>query len=168
MDGVRPDPLFSNVIEVIGDAEARTHSFGFNASMIKLDWHSLFLHGNYSITSSETNSTGAFAPPSGGDDLSVEWAQTQPRHRVGGMISLSPIRNLSVSVNARAQSGMPYNVTTGFDANGDGLFTDRPAGTTRNSARTTAQWDLGGRVSYAIGFGSRAAPAAARAAARRS
>jgi hypothetical protein len=71
------------------------------------------------------------------------------------MFSMQPIRNLGVSMNFRAQSGTPYNVTTGADANGDGLFNDRPLGTTRNSARTAAQWDIGLRVSYAIGFGQR-------------
>ena len=58
--------------------------------------------------------------------------------------------------NARASSGTPYNITTGVDDNGDGVFGDRPAGVGRNSARTTAQWDIGLRVSYAIGIGTRA------------
>jgi hypothetical protein len=70
-------------------------------------------------------------------------------------MSMTPITNLSVSVNARAQSGLPYNITTGRDDNRDGLFSDRPDGTPRNSARAAAQWDLGGRVSYAWGFGTR-------------
>ena len=35
------------------------------------------------------------------------------------MVSFVPVRNLTVSANARAQSGMPYNITTGFDENGD-------------------------------------------------
>ena len=61
-----------------------------------------------------------------------------------------------MNVNVRAQSGAPYNITTGFDANGDGVFGDRPAGVGRNTARTAAQWDLGMRVSYAIGIGKRA------------
>jgi hypothetical protein len=35
------------------------------------------------------------------------------------------------------------------------VFSDRPAGAGRNTARTTAQWDLGTRVSYTIGIGKR-------------
>jgi hypothetical protein len=62
---------------------------------------------------------------------------------------------MSLSLNARAQSGSPYNITTGRDDNRDGLFNDRPAGVRRNSARTDAQWDLGGRLSYSWGFGTR-------------
>jgi hypothetical protein len=34
------------------------------------------------------------------------------------------------------------------------VFNDRPLGTTRNSARGAAQVDLGGRLSYAWGFGT--------------
>jgi hypothetical protein len=49
---------------------------------------------------------------------------------------------------------MPYNITTGFDENGDGLFTDRPEGVERNSARTAVQFDMGMRVAYAIPFGT--------------
>ena len=54
------------------------------------------------------------------------------------------------------QSGTPYNVTTGVDDNRDGVFVDRPAGVGRNTATTAAQWDLGARLSYVIGFGERA------------
>jgi hypothetical protein len=68
---------------------------------------------------------------------------------------MRPIGDLSISLNARAQSGSPYNITTGRDDNGDGLFNDRPSGVSRNSARAASQWDLGGRISYAWGFGTR-------------
>jgi hypothetical protein len=76
-----------------------------------------------------------------------------------GQINTEPVKDLSVSLQFRAQSGSPYNITTGRDDNGDGMFNDRPAGVPRNSAWTTGQWDIGGRVSYAVGFGKRA-PAA--------
>jgi hypothetical protein len=157
VDGVRPDLDFSNVLEVVDDGESRTHSLGANASLILLNWHQTFFSGNYSLSSSRSNTTGALSLPANGDDLSTEWGQTSARHRAGASFSTQPIRDLGVSLNLRGQSGTPYNVTTGRDDNGDGLFNDRPAGTARNSARATAQWDLGLRVSYAIGFGPRRA-----------
>ena len=52
---------------------------------------------------------------------------------------------------------MPYNVTTGRDDNGDTVFNDRPAGVSRNNAWTKGLWDVGGRASYAFGFGNRTA-----------
>ncbi len=151
--GVRPDLSFSNVIEVVDDAESRTNALGVNASFILLNWRQTFFSANYTLSSSRGNSVGAFGLPANGDDLSTEWGELAPRHRAGASFSTQPMRDLGVSVNLRAQSGTPYNVTTGRDDNGDGLFNDRPAGTARNSARATTQWDLGLRVSYAIGFG---------------
>ena len=71
-------------------------------------------------------------------------------------INTQPFKNVALSLNARYQSGSPYNVTTGRDDNGDGVFNDRRAGTSRNSAWTASQWDLGGRLNYTIGIGKRA------------
>ena len=155
VSGVRPDPQFSNVVEVQSDANARAHSLNVGTSLMLLNWRQTFFHANYTLAASETTTTGPFGLPADGDDLEAEWGPSTPTHRAGGMFSMQPIRNLGVSMNFRAQSGTPYNVTTGADANGDGLFNDRPPGTSRNSARTAAQWDIGLRFSYAIGFGQR-------------
>jgi hypothetical protein len=161
--GVRPDPSFSNIVEVQSDAEARMHSLNVGASMMLPAWKQLFFHANYTFSSNETNTTGAFGLPANADDLAAEWGTTTPEHRAGGMISMQPIRNLGVTLNFRAQSGSFYNVTTGTDANGDGVFNDRPYGVARNSALTRSQWDIGLRLSYAIGFGQRPQTAGASA-----
>src|SRR5262249_41674231 len=133
VNGVRPDPQFSNEIEAIADGSSRTHALGLSASLIKLNWHQTFLAMNYTFASSRTNTTGAFSIPANGDDLSTEWGLAAPRHRVGGSFNTQPFRNFGVAVNLRAQSGTPYNVTSGVDANGDGVFNDRPVGVGRNS-----------------------------------
>jgi hypothetical protein len=155
-NGVRPDPQFSNVIEVTGDAASRSHTLGVNASLLLLQRRQTMLAANYTFSSSESNTTGAFGLPANGDTPATEWGVQAPRHRAGGLFNTSPIRNLTVGVNFRAQSGMPYTVTTGADVNGDGVFNDRPAGVGRNSVFTATQWDLGLRVAYTIGFGPRA------------
>lgn len=151
--GVRPDPRFANIVEVVGDAEQRLHSFGVNAALIKLDWRQTFLVANYSFSSARTNSTGPFGLPANGDDLSTEWGPSGVRHRVGFNANMRPWTPLSVAVNARWTSGAPYNVTTGRDDNGDGVFGDRPAGVSRNAAVGDSQWDVGLRVSYGVSFG---------------
>lgn len=157
VDGVRPDPEFSNVIDVVGDAAQRGWSLTLSGTFIKIDWHQTLIAATYALTSIETNTTGPFSPPAVGDDLSAEWGPIVPRHRGAVTFNTQPIRNLTIGANFRAQSGTPYNVTTGVDTNSDGMFTDRPAGVSRNSALTASQWDLGLRVSYAIGFGPRPA-----------
>ena len=156
VNGVRPDPQFSNVIEVTGDAASRTQTLGVNASLMLLQRRQTMLAVNYTFSSSESNTTGAFGLPANGDNLAGEWGVQAPRHRAGGLFNTSPIRNLTVGVNFRAQSGVPYTVTAGADVNGDGVFNDRPAGVGRNSVLTATQWDLGLRVAYTIGFGPRA------------
>src|SRR5262249_4661669 len=91
--------------------------------------------------------------PANGDDLSTEWGPAIPRHRFAASLNTAPTPALSISLNVRAQSGTPYNLTTGVDSNGDGVFNDRPAGVSRNSLLTDGQWDLGARINYSIGFG---------------
>jgi hypothetical protein len=154
-DGVRPDPSFGNVVEVVGDAGSRQHQLGVSAGLMRLDWRQTFLATSYVFSSMETNTAGAFALPASGDDLSTEWGPSMPRHRWTLMFNTRPVGSLGVSLNLRAQSGSPYTITTGTDDNGDGLFTDRPAGTGRNSVVGAGQFDAGLRVSYTIGLGPR-------------
>jgi hypothetical protein len=155
VDGVRPDPRFSNVIEVVNDAGSRTHMLGATVSFMKLNWRQTILMGNYTWSKTETNTTGAFSLPANGDDLSTEWGPAMPVHRAMAAFNMQPVPGLGISLNFRAQSGSPYTITAGRDTNGDGIFNDRPAGVGRNSATTSGQWDLGARVSYSIGFGAR-------------
>src|SRR3954470_23024769 len=41
--------------------------------------------------------------------------------------------NISVNTMVRANSGRPYNITTGFDDNGDTITNDRPFGIGHNT-----------------------------------
>lgn len=156
VDGVRPDPAFANVVSLVSDAEVKSHSVNVGWSLTMLEWKRSFFFANYTWSKSDTNTTGAFSLPANGDNLETEWGPSggDVRHRASFSMSMSPVTNLSLSLNARAQSGSPYTITTGRDDNRDGLFNDRPAGIARNSVRTAAQWDLGGRLSYAWGFGT--------------
>ncbi len=60
---------------------------------------------------------------------------------------------MAVSVSSTYRSGAPYTITTGRDDNGDGVFADRPPGTSRNSARGTSHLEVGSRFAYTLGFG---------------
>ncbi|MBI1875727.1 MAG: hypothetical protein HYS05_17815, partial [Acidobacteria bacterium] len=155
--GVRPDPRFANIVQLASDAALRQQSLnvGWNLNLINRRRTLVFV--NYTLASAETNTAGPFSLLASGDDLDLEWGPTagDTRHRVGATFNMRPISNLSISFNTSVRSGTPYNVTTGRDDNADGVFTDRPAGVTRNSARGAAHVDLGGRVSYAWGFGPR-------------
>ena len=156
VNGTRPMPAFANTVELVGDAASRSQSLNAMYNLVRMDLHRLFLVLNYSWSRSTTNTAGAFSTPASGDSLESEWGPSagDVRHRMGASFNLSPLKNVSLALNLRGQSGFPFNVTTGRDDNADGVFNDRPAGLRRNSARGAAQWDLGGRLSYGWGFGA--------------
>ncbi|MEO8483714.1 MAG: carboxypeptidase regulatory-like domain-containing protein [Acidobacteriota bacterium] len=148
----RPDPAFRDVIRAVTDASQRTRMLNANLTLTWPRWHRTFVGVNYTLASVRTNTTGAFALPASGG-LLAEWGPILPRHRFGANLTTRIRSNLAVNISARGSSGIPYTITSGQDSNGDGQFTDRPEGVARNSARTASQWDIAGRLSYAIGFG---------------
>ena len=91
VDGVRPDAAFTNVIEVQGDAASRTHTVNVGANLLMLNWRRTIVSGNYTWTSSESNTMGAFGLPAYGDDISLDWGVNAPRHRAAAIVSMSPI-----------------------------------------------------------------------------
>jgi hypothetical protein len=58
-------------------------------------------------------------------------------------------------LSVRVQSGLPYNITTGRDDNGDTVSNDRPIGVRRNRGRGYALADVGARLAWSKGFGRR-------------
>jgi hypothetical protein len=155
VNGARPNPLLANDVALVADAASRSRALSLMYSIVRMDWKRTFFNLNYTWSRNTTNTTGAFVIPASGDNLESEWGPgtTDIRHRVGASFSSQPVKNMTVGVTLRAQSGTPFTITTGRDDNADGLFNDRPAGTSRNSARGAGLVDLGGRLSYAWGFG---------------
>jgi len=153
--GMRADPRFADIVSAATDAAFGAHNLMIDASLGKPRWHRLFANVNYGWSNGRTNTTGAFGR-SPSNDASTEWGPTAPRHRFGLNLSARIVRALGVSINMRGQSGAPYNVTSGRDSNGDGVFNDRLEGVSRNSARGAAHVELGARLSYAFGFGGSA------------
>jgi hypothetical protein len=64
-----------------------------------------------------------------------EWgrADTDRRHQFNLLASATLHRWLNLGVSATLQSGIPFNITTGRDDNGDGLASDRPSCVSRNT-----------------------------------
>ena len=169
VDGVRPDPLFGNIVEVVSDARSRQHEVqfaitvnpgalfpAFNAPLIK--WSRITVFGNYSYLNVRNNSDGPFATPATGA-LANEWgpAPFDVPHRFNVTVNNQFVRNLLAQVNFNAASGNPYTIRTGFDENGDLIYNDRPAGIGRNTARGEQQWNLNMAAGYTILFGRQTA-----------
>ncbi len=157
-DGSRPDPLLGNVTQVESTAHARGDSFNVGLNM-NIPNRRTVLFANYTWLNQRNDADGPLSLPADSYNLAGEWGPvaTVPHHVFSGMINTTFRRNFRIGFTAAARSGVPYNVTTGRDDNGDTVFNDRPAGVPRNSAWTPAMWDVGGRASYAFGFGTRSA-----------
>lgn len=163
--GVRPDPAFANVIEVVPDASMETYDFvpdvslnfagGIrNADQAKWNPKRTVIRFNYRHRRAYNNTDGAFSvSPSG--SLDDQWgpASSDTRHRLRGSVSTQTLRNLNANVNWDANSGAPYTITTGTDDNGDSIFNDRPLLTPRNSARLPWRSTFSANVSYTIRLG---------------
>ncbi|MGH9755400.1 MAG: carboxypeptidase regulatory-like domain-containing protein [Blastocatellia bacterium] len=91
--------------------------------------------GRYSLGWMNSDSGGI---PADNSNLRLEWgrANGDRRHNafVGGFLTLPKGFRLNTHINA--SSGAPFNITTGFDDNGDGSINDRPAGLVRNANLT--------------------------------
>ena len=164
--GVRPDPVFGNVIEVVGDAASRQHILQLNAQTppplpqpgkARLwDWRRWGLFSGYTFAKNENNTDYAVSPPATGN-LAAEWgpASGSVRHRFQGGFSSAMLRNLNWQLNAQISTGTPYTIQTGSDDNGDLIFNDRPPGIGRNTLRTPSQWTLSLFMGYSFTFGPR-------------
>lgn len=157
--GIRPDPLAGPITRVDAVARSASNAVSVNLNLVKPE-RRLFVAANYtwSRTTNETDSPLSLAADAGRVVDERGPAADDARHRAMGFASLPLGRGVTAGVSFMARSALPYNVTTGRDDNADGLITDRPQGTTRNSARGGASADVGMRLSWRTGFGG--APAA--------
>jgi hypothetical protein len=83
VNGVRPDPAFSNVIDVVSDAASRLHQLQLDATLNPgallpafrgplISWKRTTVFANYTLASFKNNTDGPFSiPPTG--DLAAEW-----------------------------------------------------------------------------------------------
>ena len=170
IDGVRPDPRFANVIELVTDTQIRRHEIFVNSTITlaaqtpalqqgRFNWKRLSMNAGYMFLRARNNSNGFFAvPPTGNveDDWGPGPADTP--YRVQIAMTSTQLRNVTANIGFFAVSGAVYTLTTGIDDNGDGLINDRPIGVGLRSLRGAAQGQLNARINYAIPFGRSGAP----------
>jgi len=82
--------------------------------------------------------------PANSYNLALEWGRAggDSRHRgsIGSFVTLP--KGFRLQLTMTANSGAPFNITTGDDDNHDGSFTDRPAGLRRNANLTPDFYSL--------------------------
>jgi hypothetical protein len=106
------------------------------------------------LSKTTDNASGTFSLPANNYDLRAETgpAFDDARHRFNMMGVLALPRGFQTGLVFSVSSGLPYDITTGFDDNNDTEVSDRPAGVTRNTGRgpATAQLDVRISKSFAV------------------
>jgi hypothetical protein len=121
----------------------QSDTLNVSTTLMLLNWHQTLFAANYSLTSAETNTTGAFALPANGDDLST-----------GGEVGAAPsTRRGSNPADTQSQCGYQLPRAVGDAKRSRPARMTTPTASSRigrrrsrNSARTTSQWDIGLRV----------------------
>ncbi|MBI3490185.1 MAG: carboxypeptidase regulatory-like domain-containing protein [Acidobacteria bacterium] len=155
-NGVRPFPDSGPITQVESIAESQFDGLSINLNYAQ-PARRLFIAANYMLSRSTNDADSLFSLPANSYDLAAERgpALGDARHRFMSLANLPLPSRFRLATSVRIQSALPYNITTGRDDNGDTISNDRPAGVTRNTGRGSAQVDLGARLSWSMGFGTR-------------
>ncbi|MBZ5515698.1 MAG: TonB-dependent receptor [Acidobacteriia bacterium] len=125
--GVRPDGGSENIYQYESGGLFNQNQLITNFNARVSSRYSLF--GFYMLNQARSNTDGAGRFPANQYDLAAEYgrAMFDVRHRLfmGGMIAF-PL-GFSISPFMVVSSGMPFDIVSGKDLNGDSLFNDRPA-----------------------------------------
>jgi len=124
-----PRPIAPN--ENIFQYEATGHMRG-NVLFLGLDQHNYkrfgfflgYLNTNFTTDAPNDQGFAQSAYRNKGEAGRPDW---QARNRIFFFGNLHLPKKAELSIVMDAQSGQPYNVTTGTDDNGDGIFNDRPS-----------------------------------------
>jgi hypothetical protein len=124
---------------------SRVHQFIVSP---RINYKKIFLFGFYGLSYGKDDNEGQPADPY---NLHAEWgpsASADVRHRFLLGTNLPLPWSISVNPFLTANSGTPYNITTGRDLNGDGFTSERPALISTSGTNCS-----GGSLSYAPGIG---------------
>jgi hypothetical protein len=142
--GLRPDPGFLNINQIESTASERNQALtitvqGRAGKLLKT-------YAQYVFSHTTNDTSGTFSLPANNYDLLAERgpADFDSRHRFNLMGVVVLPRSVQTGLVLSVVSGSPFNMTSGFDDNGDTVVNDRPPGVTRNTLRgpRTIQLDL--------------------------
>ena len=157
----RPEPTRGNIELLESTALSNYHSLNIHVMQRMGPTMVVF---NYTLSSQENDAEGPFSLPADNYDLRAEWGRAgqDQRHAVSTLVNLSLPWGLSASTRWQANSGRPYDITTGLDDNGDTIFRDRPSGVARNSGNGPGLFNISLNLSKTISLTRRNGGPAAR------
>ncbi len=146
IDGIYPYGDSGIRLLTESSGESRTHQFFISPN---INFKKMFLFGFYVYSHGKDNNEGEPADP---NNLRAEWGPSSfadVRHRFVMGTSIPVHWGISVSPFIVANSGSPFNITTGQDTNGDGFAEERPSLDTSESASSC----VGQNLKYEAGYG---------------
>jgi len=124
----------NNIYQYVSAGDFKQNQFIVNGNLRVGTRVSLF--GYYTLNYANSDTQGITSFPSDQFDLALDYGRAffDIRHRLffGGSVAMPYKFRLSPFLIA--SSGVPFNVTTGIDSNGDSIFNDRPTFTQLQSA----------------------------------
>jgi hypothetical protein len=152
----RPDPSFQQIAvrETEGRSSYRALLIGVQKPHSRRDSYAVA----YTLSRAERDTEDWDFVPQDQRDWPADWgpSASDARHRLAASANVELGLGVRLTSILTARSALPYNVTTGEDANGDTYYqTDRPTGVSRNSARGDDFWQVDARLSKVFGSGTR-------------
>jgi hypothetical protein len=168
----RVDPTFDHINTFRSIGESRYHAMTATVTRrMRGGWQA---QATYTLASAEDNAplTGTYVVGSGDDrvsdpsSLDREWGPT-PFHQThtvalstviapqvgGGGLAAALANNNQLGLILQANSGLPFNIRSSLDLNGDAVLNDRPNGIERNAGRLGRFLNLDLRYSRFVPFG---------------
>jgi hypothetical protein len=154
VEGIRPDPSVRNVTQLESTARSLNESLQTEVS-VNYPPRRLSALVTYTFGHAMNETDGPFLLPPDSFDVTGEWGPSRGdvRHRVNIGVNTDLIGGFRVATTYRAQSGVPYDITTGTDLNGDGIYNERPSGVTRNLGRGTGTQNFDLTLTWRLSLG---------------
>ncbi len=149
----RPLPDQGNILQLESSAQSQSHSLRLGVRQ-RLTF--MTYNAGWTLASDYNDSEGPTYLPMNNYDPRADWGRAgfNPRHRYNFTVNVQAPFGTLVTVNGTGHTGVPYNITTGGDDNGDQNTNDRLAGTARNSANGPRFFNLDMNVSKTFRFGA--------------
>ncbi len=141
IDGIRPNPQYGiiKLTEFAGNLTNVASQISADIKLRRLSFQIEYTNSynaiDYIPDELPTNNENLKLDKGTTDDNRTHSISIVSDFKLSRILPYKPLSNIYVYAFSSIQSGKPYNVTTGFDDNGDGVINDRPLGIPHNSNR---------------------------------
>jgi hypothetical protein len=124
----RPNAAFGQIRQM--ESEGYQKSNALEVTFRGKPTHYFVGQAQYTLGKTNNNTSGIRYFPGNSYYPWLDWARSDNdrRNKFDLLGTFDPTRLFSIGIALQAYSGKPVNVITGADANGDGIFNDRPLG----------------------------------------